>query len=106
MLSPCLNVTQVNGQPVQLPTVISEMVSVSLTEEVVSITRGTALQILFGLQGEVTVKVKDSLASKLCASCGNFNGDSSDDLLLPNGRVVETIAEVIDAWEARDFIGW
>uniref|UniRef100_A0ABM5ESE3 IgGFc-binding protein-like n=1 Tax=Pogona vitticeps TaxID=103695 RepID=A0ABM5ESE3_9SAUR len=94
----------VNGQPVQLPTVISGVVSVSLTEEVVSISRGTALQVLFGLQGEVTVKVKDSLEGKLCASCGNFNGDSSDDLILPNGKVVENIAEVIDAWKARDFL--
>ncbi|KAJ7304151.1 hypothetical protein JRQ81_011680, partial [Phrynocephalus forsythii] len=95
----------VNGQRMQLPTRVSEVVSVNLTEEEVSITRGNALQILLGLQGEVTVKVKDTLAGKLCASCGNFNDDSSDDLVLPNGRVVENMAEVIDAWKARDFIG-
>ncbi|XP_061452964.1 IgGFc-binding protein-like [Rhineura floridana] len=95
----------VNGQPVQLPATVSEVVSVSLSQDVVTINHGTGLQVLFGLRGEVTVKVKDSLAGKLCASCGNFNGDSSDDLIQPNGKVVESIIEVIDAWKARDFIG-
>ncbi|XP_060132429.1 IgGFc-binding protein [Zootoca vivipara] len=96
----------VNGQPVKLPVTVSEVVSVSFSQDVVAISHGAGLQVLFGLRGEVTVKVKDSLAGKLCASCGNFNGDSSDDLILPNGKVVMNIAEVIDAWKARDFIGW
>ncbi|XP_053124186.1 IgGFc-binding protein-like isoform X2 [Hemicordylus capensis] len=95
----------VNGQPTKLPATISEAVSVTLSQDVVTISHGITLQVLFGLQGEVTVKVKDSLEGKLCAACGNFNGDSSDDLILPNGKVVGNIAEVIDAWKARDFIG-
>uniref|UniRef100_A0A670JHY8 Fc fragment of IgG binding protein n=1 Tax=Podarcis muralis TaxID=64176 RepID=A0A670JHY8_PODMU len=80
--------------------------SVNGQPDVVTISHGAGLQVLYGLRGEVTLKVKDSLAGKLCASCGNFNGDSSDDLILPNGKVVTNIAEVIDAWKARDFIGW
>ncbi|KAH0631328.1 hypothetical protein JD844_005616 [Phrynosoma platyrhinos] len=96
----------VNGQPVQLPATVSDVVSVSFSHSVVTINHRTSLQVLFDLKGEVTVKVKDTLEGKLCASCGNFNGDSSDDLILPNGRIVGNIAEVIDAWKARDFIGW
>lgn len=90
----------------KLPVTVSEVVSVSFSQDVVTISHGAGLQVLYGLRGEVTLKVKDSLAGKLCASCGNFNGDSSDDLILPNGKVVTNIAEVIDAWKARDFIGW
>ncbi|XP_062996671.1 IgGFc-binding protein-like [Elgaria multicarinata webbii] len=96
----------VNGQPVQLPATVSEEVSVSLLQDVVTISHRTGLRVLFGLRGEVTVSVKSSLAGSLCASCGNFNGDSSDDLVLPNGKVVGDISEVIDAWQARDFMGW
>ncbi|XP_048357601.1 IgGFc-binding protein-like [Sphaerodactylus townsendi] len=97
--------TWVNGKPAQLPVTTSEAVSVRLSQDVVTISQGTALQVLFGLRGEVTVKVKASLEGKLCASCGNFNGDNADDLRLPNGKIVGDIAEVIDAWRARDFSG-
>ncbi|KAL8220199.1 UNVERIFIED_CONTAM: hypothetical protein K2H54_040445 [Gekko kuhli] len=96
----------VNGRPVELPVTVSEAVSVRLSEDVITISQGSALQVLFGLRGEVTVKVKASLQGKLCASCGNFNGDSADDLRLPNGKIVGDIAEVIDAWKAGDFCGW
>ncbi|XP_067316854.1 IgGFc-binding protein-like [Anolis sagrei] len=95
----------VNGQPVQLPAIVSEVISVHFSDNIVTLSHGTSLQVLFDLKGEVTVKVKEALEEKLIASCGNFNGNSSDDLTLPNGKVVGNIAEVIDAWKARDFIG-
>nr|XP_060640369.1 IgGFc-binding protein-like [Anolis sagrei ordinatus] len=95
----------VNGQPVQLPAIVSEVISVRFSDNIVTLSHGTSLQVLFDLKGEVTVKVKEALEGKLIASCGNFNGNSSDDLTLPNGKVVGNIAEVIDAWKARDFIG-
>ncbi|KAM6428800.1 IgGFc-binding protein-like isoform 2-T4 [Liasis olivaceus] len=94
----------VNGQLVDLPVSLSKTVSVSISEDVVTISHGKALRVLFDLKGEVTVKAKDSLAGKLCGSCRNFNGDISDDLTLPNGKVVGDISEVIDAWKAKDFI--
>lgn len=47
-----------------------------------------------------------ALVNRLCAPCGNFNGDASDDLKLPDGRTVKNIADVIDAWKAKDFAGW
>ncbi|ETE64581.1 IgGFc-binding protein, partial [Ophiophagus hannah] len=84
---------EVNGQQVKLPASLFKTVSVSISENVVTIRHGTALQVLFDLRGEVAVKVKDSLAGKLCGSCRNFNGDLSDDLTLPNGQVVGDISE-------------
>ncbi|XP_070620019.1 IgGFc-binding protein-like isoform X1 [Erythrolamprus reginae] len=94
----------VNGRQVNLPASLFKTVSVSIAEDVVTIGQGMAVQVLFDLKGEVTVKVKQSLEGKLCGSCRNFNGDLSDDLTLPNGQVVGDISEVIDAWRARDFI--
>ncbi|XP_026558168.1 IgGFc-binding protein-like [Pseudonaja textilis] len=96
----------VNGQQVKLPASLFKSVFVSISENVVTIRHGTALQVLFDLKGEVAVKVKDSLAGKLCGSCRNFNGDLSDDLTLPNGQVVGDMSVVINAWKARDFMDW
>nr|XP_032652126.1 kielin/chordin-like protein [Chelonoidis abingdonii] len=79
--------------------------SVSRTQGDVAVVQASGMQVLFSPSGGVTVRVSESLANKLCASCGNFNGDVSDDLQLPSGKVTGNIAEVIDAWKARDFSG-
>ncbi|XP_073179617.1 IgGFc-binding protein-like [Lepidochelys kempii] len=97
--------TWVNGRLVQLPANVSDAVSMHESEGSVAVVQASGMTVLFSPSGEVTVRVGESLANKLCASCGNFNGDVSDDLQLPSGKVVENIAEVIDAWKARDFSG-
>ncbi|KAG6921868.1 hypothetical protein G0U57_004924 [Chelydra serpentina] len=66
---------------------------------------GSGMQVLFSSSGEVTVRVSENLANKLCAPCGNFNGDISNDLRLPIGGIAGNITEVINAWKARDFSG-
>ncbi|XP_050786923.1 LOW QUALITY PROTEIN: IgGFc-binding protein-like [Gopherus flavomarginatus] len=97
--------TWVNGRPVPLPVKISDAVSVRESQGGVAVVQAVGVQVLFSPSGEVTVIVSESLANKLCASCGNFNGDVSDDLQLPSGGVAGNITEVIDAWKARDFSG-
>ncbi|XP_075763600.1 IgGFc-binding protein-like [Pelodiscus sinensis] len=97
--------TWVNGRSVQLPAKVSDVVSVSESQGGVAVVQASGVQVLFSPGGQVTVRVGESLANKLCASCGNFNGDVSDDLRLPGGRVVGSIAEVVAAWKARDFSG-
>uniref|UniRef100_A0A8B9FGJ5 VWFD domain-containing protein n=1 Tax=Amazona collaria TaxID=241587 RepID=A0A8B9FGJ5_9PSIT len=51
-------------------------------------------------KGAVTLTVGATMVNRLCAPCGNFNGDPKDDLKLPDGRLVRSIAEVVDrgAW--------
>uniref|UniRef100_A0A8C8VKK0 VWFD domain-containing protein n=1 Tax=Pelusios castaneus TaxID=367368 RepID=A0A8C8VKK0_9SAUR len=98
--------TWVNGRPVELPVNVSNAVSVSESQGSVAVVQDSGLQVLVKSSGEVMVKVHESLADKLCASCGNFNGDISDDLQLPGGKIAGNITEVIDAWKARDFSGW
>uniref|UniRef100_A0A8C5F079 VWFD domain-containing protein n=1 Tax=Gopherus evgoodei TaxID=1825980 RepID=A0A8C5F079_9SAUR len=75
--------TWVNGRPVPLPVKISDAVSVRESQGGVAVVQALGVQVLFSPSGEVTVTVSESLANKLCASCGNFNGDVSDDLQLP-----------------------
>ncbi|XP_075763605.1 IgGFc-binding protein-like isoform X2 [Pelodiscus sinensis] len=97
--------TWVNGRSVRLPAKVSDAVSVSESQGGVAVVQAPGVQVLFSPGGQVTVRVGESLANKLCASCGNFNDDVSDDLRLPSGRVVGSIAEVVDVWKARDFLG-
>ncbi|TFJ95920.1 molecular chaperone DnaJ [Platysternon megacephalum] len=97
--------TWVNGRSVQLPANVSDAVSVIKSQGGVAVVQASGMQVLFIPSGEVTLRVGESLANKLCAPCGNFNGDVSDDLWLPSGQIVGNIAEVIDAWKARDFLG-
>ncbi|XP_034612835.1 IgGFc-binding protein-like [Trachemys scripta elegans] len=97
--------TWVNGRSVQLPAKVSNAVSVIKSQGGVAVVQASGMQVLFSPSGEVTLRVDKSLANKLCAPCGNFNGDVSDDLRLPSGKIVGSIAEVIDAWKARDFLG-
>ncbi|NXK18786.1 FCGBP protein, partial [Arenaria interpres] len=98
----------VNGLFTPLPATVSKAISLSAGaagENVTISHHTTGMEVLFSPGGEVTVTVGATLANQLCAPCGNFNGEADDDLKLPNGRAVRTIAEVVDAWKARDFSG-
>lgn len=81
---------------------VSKTLSVSESQGTIMIVQGSRIKILFSLSGEVTVTVSESLANNLCAPCGNFNGDISDELRLPSGQVVGNITDVFEAWRARD----
>ncbi|CAI5781335.1 IgGFc-binding protein-like [Podarcis lilfordi] len=93
----------VNGHQVTLPAMVSAGVSISLSQDGVVINLASDVKVLLRACGEMTVEVSESLEGKVCASCGNFNGNGIDDLKLPNGNVAGNIAEVIDSWKAKDF---
>ncbi|XP_069738885.1 IgGFc-binding protein-like [Phaenicophaeus curvirostris] len=92
----------VNGLFTRLPAVVSEAVSITGN---VTVSHKSGLDVTFSPEGDVTVSVGAPLAKRLCAPCGNFNGDANDDLKLPGGRAAGTVAEVLDAWKAKDFTG-
>lgn len=95
----------VNGLFTRLPAELSEAISLSTASGNVTISHTSGLDVLFSPSGEVTLTARAALVNRLCAPCGNFNGDASDDLKLPDGRTVRNIADVIDAWKAKDFAG-
>ncbi|XP_038238456.1 IgGFc-binding protein-like [Dermochelys coriacea] len=88
----------VNGRPVRLPARPSRVVSVSQAGNVVTVAQGSALQVLFSTRGDVTVRIDGKLARKVQAACGNYNGNSADDLRLPDGTVLDNIGEVLSYW--------
>ncbi|XP_077193125.1 IgGFc-binding protein-like isoform X2 [Paroedura picta] len=95
--------TWVNGLLVQLPLNVSAAISITQSQDAIVIHQNSRMQIHFSPNGKVLVKVHDNLAGQMCASCGNFNGDVSDDFKLPSGQTADDLAQVMDAWKARDF---
>ncbi|XP_062995717.1 IgGFc-binding protein-like [Elgaria multicarinata webbii] len=95
------NRTWVNGRSVKLP-YNKNAVSVSQVWDGIVIDQASQVEVHLYPNGEVTVKAKKTFAEKLCAPCGNFNGDSTDDLKLPSGKA-ENTADVLQAWKAEDF---
>ncbi|NXN12265.1 FCGBP protein, partial [Indicator maculatus] len=95
----------VNGLFTPLPAVVAKVISLKEALGNITISHPSGLDVLFSPSGEVTVTVGATLVNQLCAPCGNFNGDPSDDLKLPDGRTMGSIGEVVDAWKAKDFMG-
>ncbi|KAM8985761.1 IgGFc-binding protein-like [Ara ararauna] len=95
----------VNGLSTHLPANVSKAISLSTADGNVTISHASGMDVLFSPKGAVTLTAGATMVNRLCAPCGNFNGDPKDDLKLPDGRLVRSIAEVVDAWKARDFVG-
>ncbi|XP_015265744.1 PREDICTED: IgGFc-binding protein-like [Gekko japonicus] len=94
--------TWVNGRSRRLPYQISQAISVRSVQDGILIDQASQMQVHLHHDGVVTVRVRENLAGKLCGPCGNFNGDTADDLRTPNGEVKKNIAEVLRAWKAKD----
>ncbi|NXL83211.1 FCGBP protein, partial [Alectura lathami] len=95
----------VNGLFIRPPAPVTDAISLDAAAGNVTISHTSGLDVLFGPSGEVTLTARATLVNRLCAPCGNFNGDARDDLRLPGGRTAKNIAEVVDAWKAKDFAG-
>ncbi|XP_050843022.1 IgGFc-binding protein-like isoform X2 [Serinus canaria] len=95
----------VNGLFTRLPTTVSDSVFVASSPENVTITHRSGMSVAITRDGEATITVTSGLASRLCAPCGNFNGNPRDDLKLPDGRDAQSVGEVVDMWKSRDFAG-
>uniref|UniRef100_A0A8C4TVU3 VWFD domain-containing protein n=1 Tax=Falco tinnunculus TaxID=100819 RepID=A0A8C4TVU3_FALTI len=65
---------------------LSKAVSLSVVAGNITISHTLGMDVLFSPGGEMTITVGATLVNQLCAPCGNFNGDPSDDLKLPDGR--------------------
>ncbi|XP_075139529.1 IgGFc-binding protein-like [Leptodactylus fuscus] len=91
----------VNGRLDRLP-VASGILSANAGEESVLIQITADLNIELTTSGNLVVRVSDKLSGLICGACGNFNGNTFDDLKSPGGDLVTDIVELIASWRARD----
>lgn len=58
------------------------------------------LRLLFDGDAQVLMSVPSSFRGRLCGLCGNFNGNWSDDFVLPNGLAASSVETFGAAWRA------
>ncbi|MEE6482046.1 hypothetical protein FKM82_013131 [Ascaphus truei] len=91
----------VEGSPVKLPITVTGGITLSISGEDLVIKQTGGVKVMVNTSGEVTIKVPDSLANRLCGPCGNFNGISADDdIQSTEDQKPTTISEIIKQWKA------
>uniref|UniRef100_A0A3P9H1N3 Fc fragment of IgG binding protein n=1 Tax=Oryzias latipes TaxID=8090 RepID=A0A3P9H1N3_ORYLA len=93
----------VNGKKVSPPNNLTNQLSVQVLDRSVIIERKSAVRVTYSVSQEVTVTVDNSLASKVCGACGNYNSEPKDDLKTADGKVATDMSVVIGSWSAEDF---
>ncbi|KYO24643.1 hypothetical protein Y1Q_0021927 [Alligator mississippiensis] len=59
----------------------------------------SGLQVLYDTSSYVLVTVPSTYQGRLCGLCGNYNGDESDDFLLPTGKGTQNVDEFGASWK-------
>lgn len=74
--------SQINGKKVTLPRLLSNEVSVMVSDKIVMIERMSGLQVSCSLSQEVTVTVSTHMADKVCGACGRLDSSGDNSLHL------------------------
>ncbi|XP_059547948.1 zonadhesin [Myotis daubentonii] len=61
------------------------------------------LQVRYDGNHLVKVTVPSTYAGRLCGLCGNYNGNSSDDNLKPDGKPADNSIELGAAWKSNEY---
>uniref|UniRef100_A0A2K6BKG6 Fc gamma binding protein n=1 Tax=Macaca nemestrina TaxID=9545 RepID=A0A2K6BKG6_MACNE len=89
----------VDGEAVALPVAVGRVrVTAEGRNMVLQTTKG--LRLLFDGDAQVLMSVPSSFRGRLCGLCGNFNGNWSDDFVLPNGLAASSVETFGAAWRA------
>ncbi|XP_069804640.1 IgGFc-binding protein-like [Dendropsophus ebraccatus] len=91
----------VNGRLGRFPAE-SGILSANAGDNSVSIQIGVDVKIELNNNGNLVLRISEKLSEAVCGACGNFNGDTSDDLRTPGGRLATDIIQLITSWKARD----
>nr|XP_060638850.1 zonadhesin [Anolis sagrei ordinatus] len=94
----------VNGQRVTLPVSLAEdRVWVRLSGTFVLVQTDFGLSVRFDGNHHAEVSVPPSYYGYLCGLCGNYNGEVSDDNLMPDGTSAGTDADKLgESWQVPD----
>ncbi|XP_060884474.1 alpha-tectorin-like [Labrus mixtus] len=79
-------IVKVNGSEVSLPTIAGTLVHVSRKGSFIEVNAGDLI-VEFDGKSTLMVRIGKNRENRVSGMCGNFNGDSSDDKVLPNGTL-------------------
>ncbi|OXB53276.1 hypothetical protein ASZ78_008465, partial [Callipepla squamata] len=63
------------------------------------------LTVTYDWHGDVRVSVPSAYEDALCGLCGNYNGDTRDEMMLKNGRVTSDPNALGQSWKVADVPG-
>ncbi|XP_043542045.1 alpha-tectorin-like, partial [Chiloscyllium plagiosum] len=92
----------VNDAVVSLPHGIQGLASVSQSDGFIVVDTVTNVEVHYDGRSTVLVKVGPEYANRLCGMCGNFNGNVTDDKVLPNGQTARSDAEFGNSWKTEN----
>ncbi|KAM4652254.1 LOW QUALITY PROTEIN: IgGFc-binding protein-like [Discoglossus pictus] len=93
-----------NGRPVEVAGALGDgSVRVAATQYDATVEIVNQITVFIGIEGDVKLNAKPSLAGNTCGACGNFNGEKKDDLRLKNGELVNDISDAIHSWTTQFF---
>ncbi|KAM6223680.1 IgGFc-binding protein [Rhynchocyon petersi] len=89
----------VDGEAVSLPAAVGPVrVTAEGRNMVLQTTKG--LRLLFDGDAHVLMSIPNPFRGRLCGLCGNFNGNWSDDFVLPGGNAAPSVEAFGAAWRA------
>ncbi|XP_032105097.1 IgGFc-binding protein [Sapajus apella] len=89
----------VDGEAVALPVAVGHVrVTAEGRNVVLQTTKG--LRLLFDGDAHILMSIPSPFRGRLCGLCGNFNGNWSDDFVLPSGVAASSVETFGAAWRA------
>ncbi|KAK2088434.1 hypothetical protein P7K49_034341 [Saguinus oedipus] len=89
----------VDGEAVALPVAVGRVrVTAKGRNMVLQTTKG--LRLLFDGDAHIFMSIPSPFRGRLCGLCGNFNGNWSDDFVLPSGAAASSVETFGAAWRA------
>ncbi|KAH0631346.1 hypothetical protein JD844_005637 [Phrynosoma platyrhinos] len=88
----------INGRRTQLPAHVGSIAVVLRQRHLLTVKTKVNVEIQFNGASTAFIHVGPEYQNQLCGMCGNFNGDATDDKVLPNGERALDDANFGNAW--------
>ncbi|XP_069394027.1 IgGFc-binding protein isoform X1 [Paralichthys olivaceus] len=93
----------VDGELLNLPVQLGDgQVSVFQRGHTVVLQTDFGLVVSYDWNWELVIKLPSSYYNSVCGLCGNFNGESRDELQNPSGKAVASVIEWGKSWQTPD----
>ncbi|XP_055450659.1 IgGFc-binding protein-like [Psammomys obesus] len=89
----------VDSEAVMLPVVVGS-IYITIESRNMFLQTKTGLKVLFDGDGHILMSIPSPFRGRICGLCGNFNGNWSDDFVLPSGAVAPSVEAFGTAWRA------
>ncbi|KAG8523729.1 Zonadhesin [Galemys pyrenaicus] len=94
--------TMVGGQQATLPILLRKGVYLAVSGRFVELQTVFGLRIRWDGDQQLSITVPSTYSSKLCGFCGNYDGDSHNDNLKPDGTPARDPEELGNSWQIVD----